>query len=97
MARGDECPTCGAASKVCLNCRLYDINAHHQCKENNAEWVREKDRSNFCDYFIANGLTHQKDKNTETMSKLDSLFSKHPDPNSESKPKIDSLEDLFKK
>ena len=49
--RNTECPVCGKDLKVCLNCEFYDENAHWQCSENIPEEVKDKDRSNFCDYF----------------------------------------------
>lgn len=49
--RGEVCPACGADIKVCLNCRFYDEFANQQCREPNTEWVKEKDRGNFCEYF----------------------------------------------
>lgn len=51
LGRRDECPHCGADLHVCLNCKLYDRNSHHECRESSSDYVKEKDRSNFCDYF----------------------------------------------
>jgi hypothetical protein len=36
---------------VCLNCTFYDESRANQCFEPQAERVKEKDRSNYCDYF----------------------------------------------
>jgi predicted RNA-binding Zn-ribbon protein involved in translation (DUF1610 family) len=49
--RSDLCPGCGAAAHACLNCRHYDRHARHECREPQAEWVRDKDKANFCDWF----------------------------------------------
>lgn len=46
----DECE-CGADLHVCRNCRHFDPTAHNECREVMAEWVRFKDRTNYCDYF----------------------------------------------
>lgn len=51
LGRRDECPKCHHDAKVCLNCRHFDRGAHHECREEQAEWVKEKDRGNFCSYF----------------------------------------------
>ena len=51
IGRGDSCPRCDADLRCCMNCRHYSPNAHNQCNETQSEWVREKDRSNYCDYF----------------------------------------------
>jgi predicted RNA-binding Zn-ribbon protein involved in translation (DUF1610 family) len=49
--RKDTCPNCEADLKCCYNCRLYDKDAHHQCREPQAEWVRYKEKGNFCEFF----------------------------------------------
>ena len=51
MSRRDDCPKCGVGCRVCRNCRFYDASAYHECREAQAEWVKEKDRGNFCGYF----------------------------------------------
>lgn len=51
IGRREPCPKCDADLHCCLNCRLYHPSAHNQCNEPQAEWVRDKDRSNYCDYF----------------------------------------------
>jgi hypothetical protein len=47
----DSCAHCDADLHVCRNCRHFDPTAHNECLEVNAEWVRYKDRNNYCDYF----------------------------------------------
>lgn len=51
IGRRDECPHCRADLHCCLNCRFYDRSAPKQCREPQAELVRDKDKANFCDYF----------------------------------------------
>ena len=51
VGRRDECPHCGADAHACLNCVHYDKSSYNECKESQADYVKEKDRSNFCDYF----------------------------------------------
>jgi hypothetical protein len=51
VGRRDECQRCGADLHVCLNCGLYASNRANECFEPQAERVKEKDRSNFCDFF----------------------------------------------
>jgi hypothetical protein len=53
LGRRDECPKCHADAKVCLNCRFHDRGAHHECREEQAEWVKEKAEGNFCGFFEA--------------------------------------------
>lgn len=49
--RGDTCRKCGRDTKVCKGCEFYDRSYNNECRENQAERVLEKERSNFCDYF----------------------------------------------
>jgi hypothetical protein len=51
IGRRDECPFCSADLHCCLNCRFYDRAAPKQCREPQADLVREKDKANFCDFF----------------------------------------------
>jgi hypothetical protein len=51
VSRRDECPSCGSDLRVCLNCSLYDVNRANECFETQVEKVKEKDRSNYCDFF----------------------------------------------
>ena len=49
--RSTTCASCGKDLKICYNCRFFQKGAHNDCLESSAEQVRDKDRSNFCDYF----------------------------------------------
>lgn len=49
--RGDECPLCHADLYVCKACDFYENGFHNDCREASAEFVSDKERSNFCDYF----------------------------------------------
>ncbi|NUM66281.1 hypothetical protein HUU39_13510 [candidate division KSB1 bacterium] len=76
--RRDTCPKCAAYLHCCRNCRFYDVNAHHQCREPQAEWVQDKEMGNFCDYFEAAAKSRQPgaDRAAEARKKLDQLFKK---------------------
>ena len=52
IGRRDECPFCSADLHCCLNCTYYERSAPKQCREPQAGLVREKDKANFCDYFV---------------------------------------------
>lgn len=49
--RQDTCKGCGRDTRVCKNCVHYDPNHYNECRENQADRVVDKVRSNFCDYF----------------------------------------------
>ena len=51
VGRRDVCPHCGVDLHACRQCRFYDRRAAHECRESAAEPVRDKARSNFCDWF----------------------------------------------
>jgi hypothetical protein len=51
IARTDGCPYCHSDLKCCLNCALHDPGANNQCREPQAEWVTDKDKANFCEFF----------------------------------------------
>ena len=54
FGRGDTCKKCGRDTRVCKACVFYDRNANNECRENQADRVVDKERSNFCDYFRPN-------------------------------------------
>lgn len=78
MGRRDCCPKCGNDARVCKNCRFFDLSAYRNCREEQAEWVKEKDRGNFCGFFEARD-THAADPKVDSArSKLDALFGGGP-------------------
>ena len=76
LARRDECPQCGCDAKVCLNCRFYDRSSYHECREPQAEWVKEKDVGTFCSYFSPREDAPAKDDLQDDKAKLEALFKK---------------------
>jgi hypothetical protein len=52
--RGDQCPLCHADLHVCKACDFYESGAHNDCRESSADFVSDKERGNFCDYFRVN-------------------------------------------
>lgn len=51
VGRLDACPHCGAYMHVCKNCRFYDPNVHNECLETQADFIRDREESNFCAHF----------------------------------------------
>jgi hypothetical protein len=81
VPRSASCPRCLSDLRCCLNCRFFDADAHHGCREEQASWVKEKDRGNFCSYFSP--ATAQVDLAAHTAAakaSLDALFSGLPGP-----------------
>jgi hypothetical protein len=52
LSRRDECPECSAHLHVCRMCRHFDPAAVRQCLEDDAEDVADKERLNFCEWFV---------------------------------------------
>lgn len=52
IGRREECPFCRADLHCCFNCTFYDETASKQCREPVAELVKEKQKANYCAYFI---------------------------------------------
>ncbi|MBI4042992.1 MAG: hypothetical protein HY391_05915 [Deltaproteobacteria bacterium] len=47
----DNCSTCATDLHCCFNCHFYDARAHNQCREPQADYVKDKERANYCEYF----------------------------------------------
>jgi hypothetical protein len=77
VGRKDVCLSCGCDLRCCLNCAFHAPGTYNECREPQAERVTEKERSNFCDYFVFHDATsgHQgKDAEGLANTKLASLF-----------------------
>ena len=48
--REEICPSCNAWVHCCKNCAFWDDSAR-TCEEPAAEWVHDRERANFCDFF----------------------------------------------
>ncbi|MEK6300901.1 MAG: hypothetical protein AABO41_09285 [Acidobacteriota bacterium] len=79
VARADECPHCAADLHCCLNCLHYDPSMSNRCREPQAEWVSDREKANFCDFFTPNKSASAGGLNkpaTSTRDAFDSLFKK---------------------
>lgn len=74
MGRRDVCPKCSNDSRVCRNCRFFDLSSYRNCREEQAEWVKEKDRGNFCGYFDPVATQAANKSLQDAKSRLDALF-----------------------
>jgi len=74
--RTTTCPRCGKDLKVCLNCKFYSPGAHWDCSETIDELVADKDRGNFCTFFVfgERGAAGGKPDASGAKKKLDQLF-----------------------
>ena len=78
IGKREACSNCDADLHCCRNCRFFDPSVHNQCRETQAEWVKEKDRANYCDYFEptqAVGPPRRKSSSSsDVKKKFDDLF-----------------------
>ncbi|MBI2340877.1 MAG: hypothetical protein HYU99_11030 [Deltaproteobacteria bacterium] len=52
VGRQERCPFCDRDLHICKNCEFYGVTAYNECREPQAERVVDKEKSNFCDYFV---------------------------------------------
>jgi hypothetical protein len=76
VGRRDECSQCHADLHVCKNCQFYDGTAYNGCKEVAADVVREKEESNFCDFFEIGSGQFKKSEKEDLLAKAEALFKK---------------------
>lgn len=74
--RREECPKCHADVHVCRNCKNYDKNVYNECREPQADVVKERDRANFCDFFEFSGASGGVDKQKDLLAAAEALFKK---------------------
>ena len=103
LAREAECKKCHAQLHVCKLCEFYDPHIADQCQEPVADFVKEKERANFCDYFKpVNGAFAMKDRTAskQSITDLNALFGLESDNDSsqmsEAEKARSKLDDLFK-
>ena len=72
------CPRCDCSVHVCLNCEFYDPTFSNQCREPQAERVIDKERANFCEYFVPRTASESRPSSpaNEARTKLEALFKK---------------------
>ena len=61
----------------CVNCDFYDRSYAQDCKETSADEVSDKEKKNFCDYFVPrSGGDAAKDKKEDLLAAAEALFKK---------------------
>lgn len=77
VGRQDECPKCKKDLHACVQCKFYDRSYHNECRENQAQMVSDKERSNFCEFFQFGREVEDEHKRVDDAKrKLDELFGK---------------------
>ncbi len=77
IGREEICPECRADLHCCLNCSFFDEYAQNKCREPMAEWVSDREKGNFCEYFtFRDGAGDAARARDEARAKLEALFKK---------------------
>ena len=77
VSRKDTCLHCGRDLRCCKQCKFYDSHAYNECREVSAERIVDKERSNFCDYFVPRGSAQGNvNKAQDAKTALEALFKK---------------------
>lgn len=77
VTRSTECPLCAADLHACKGCKFYSTGSHNDCRESSAEYVSDKEKANFCDYFKPAenaGLASGNSKADEAKKAFNALF-----------------------
>ena len=53
LGREARCASCSKPVHVCRNCQFFKPGRSNDCLEPIADFVSDKERANFCDYFKA--------------------------------------------
>lgn len=75
VSKNEECEYCYASIHSCRMCNFYDASAYNQCREPSAERIVEKEKANYCDYFVLQAHSPNGDEQkSELLNKFNSLF-----------------------
>ena len=77
VERNDTCPHCGNDLRSCKQCNFYDPHAYNECKEVQAERIVDKERANFCEYFVVGNVSKKRiNRGKNAKDALEALFKK---------------------
>jgi len=72
-----ECNECGEDLHVCYNCEFYSESSYNECREPGADRVKDKDRSNLCDFFSPSSQgAVEASKKEDLLAQAEALFKK---------------------
>jgi len=97
FTRAAVCPSCGRDTRVCKACVFYDPKYNNECRENQADRIVEKEKSNFCDYFKAAKREKILDDKNRKLEAAAQLFGETASQDNEKNDPKAAAEALFKK
>ena len=60
--KSSECDFCYADLRCCKMCELYSPTSYNECRETGADRIIEKEKANFCDFYVLKGRAEDKNK-----------------------------------
>jgi DNA-directed RNA polymerase subunit RPC12/RpoP len=99
FSRRDACPACSVHLHVCRMCEYFDPAVVRQCREDDAEEVKEKERVNFCEWFkpCAEAFDPRRaNKDAQARSDLAALFGEGEEKTQSDDDQLRKVEDLFR-
>ena len=97
-----ECSSCNAHLHVCRMCGHWDSQIRTSCKEARAEDIRDREKANFCEWFLPQStapiVNEKAIKKKAARSQLQNLFrvsNEEADLNSKLEKPTQKLDDLF--
>ncbi len=69
------CPSCSEPLHSCVNCRFYSPGSYHDCAERVEEFISDKKKANYCDFFMMGSNKQSKKASDEARKKAEALFS----------------------
>ncbi|MGY0581632.1 MAG: hypothetical protein ACW7DP_06395 [Paraglaciecola chathamensis] len=103
VSRREECSQCKTDIHACKMCLNHDAQNRTGCDEERAEYIVDKERANFCEYFALSSRAFDDtklDKQRRAKAQLAALFGDDTEDNSESHTSeshdLDSASDLTK-
>lgn len=77
VARNQTCPHCWSDLRCCKMCKHYDTSSYNECREPVADRITDKEKANFCDYYVLNSNTGESSKSKDDLlSAAAALFKK---------------------
>lgn len=76
ITRTEECPYCSWSLHCCRMCKFYDPKVYNECHESNADRIVDKEKANFCDYFILSDGINAGASKDELIDAAAALFKK---------------------
>jgi len=75
IRRDEVCPFCKNDIHSCVNCKFHDEGKHNKCSEPNSEWVNDREKRNYCDYFVFRDSVKTEYEKDKARKKIETLFS----------------------